>query len=286
LQTSSLLSTVNTLIRSAPKDPLSYITAALAQVMTSYSSLSPITLCLTLLDSQGKVIWLQNLSASADKGTLSTLWRSITERQVSILEDGLLTLKRESTMASLRALAPLYLLLMRVAMLWQESVSDAILGIPLRPEWEGQSTGKQILNLWQRCLTDCSLSSRIGRSYLQYQQDQPGVQMTQTMTTLSMSSIAPSTTSGLRSLVTFFPTKLQRDTKNLLIARSMSRQSNGNSWFSGHASITIPTRLQVNDSSLSLALACSVSPLSLSLSLSLSLCLCLCLCLSHLFSSG
>jgi hypothetical protein len=217
------------------------------------------------LKSQGKVIWLQNLSASADKGTLSTLWRSITERQISIIEDGLTTLKRDGNVSSLRALVPLYLLLMRVALIWQESVSDAILGIPLRPEWEGQTTGKQILNLWQRCLTDCSLSQMISRSYLLYQQYQPGARpITQSKNvTLSMSSIAPSTTSGLRSLATFFPIKLQRDTKNLLIARSMSRQSGGNSWFSGHASITIPTRLQVPIFTLPVCLSLNLSlPLS------------------------
>jgi hypothetical protein len=189
------------------------------------------------------VVWLQSLASGADKGTLSTLWRSITERQISVLEDALMVLKKhQETSMSTRSLAPIYLLLMHLSMLWQESVSDAALGISLRSEWEGQHTGKQILNLWQRCLTDCSLSPLVGRRYIQYQQYLSGLTRVQN-NSLSLSSVAPATTTGLRSLVTFFCTKLQRDAKNLLIARSMSRQPNS-SWFSGHASMTTPSRLQ------------------------------------------
>jgi hypothetical protein len=192
------------------------------------------------------VVWLQTLASGADKGTLSTLWRSITERQISILEDALMVLKRHHESSNMRGLAPIYLLLMHVSMLWQESVSDAVLGISLRPEWEGQPTGRQILNLWQKCLADCSLSPMMGRKYIQYQQCLSGLARVQT-STLSLSSVAPSTTTGLRSLVTFFCTKLQRDAKNMLIARSMSRQPTG-LWFSGHASMSIPSRLQVTPS--------------------------------------
>lgn len=188
-------------------------------------------------------MWLQILASGADKGTLSTLWRSITERQISVLEDALQVLKRHQESSNRRGLAPIYLLLMQISMLWQESVSDAVLGVSLRPEWEGQPTGKQILNLWQRCLADCSLSPLMARKYIQYQQYLSGLTRVQ-MSPLSVSSVAPATTTGLRSLVTFFCTKLQRDAKNLLRARSMARQPTG-LWVSGHTLMPIPSRLQV-----------------------------------------
>lgn len=177
----------------------------------------------------------------ADKGTLSTLWRSISERQISILEDGISLMKKNHVPS--REVTPLYSLLMQAALIWQESVSDAVQGIPLRTEWEGQPTWKQILYLWQRCLADCGLSPAINRRYLHYQLTLSGVNQIRTQT-LSLSSIVPSTTTGLRSLVSFFGMKLIKDTKNTLIARSLSRQ--GGSFFSGSSSMSIPARLQVS----------------------------------------
>lgn len=130
-------------------------------------------------------------------------------------------------------------------MLWQECVSDIIFGVSLHSEWEGQPLWKQILNIWQRAINDCSLSPLLMNKYLKYQQQLSGIIKSNKTNSLPLSSISPCTTSGIRSLVYFQCNKLQRDTKNILIARSISRQS-GISWFSGVSSLSIPSRLQVN----------------------------------------
>lgn len=141
-------------------------------------------------------------------------------------------------------LVPLYLLLIHHSMLWQECVSDIVFGASIRSEWEGQPLWRQILNIWQRAIHDCSLSPLIMNKYLKYQQHLSGVNNSTKNTSLPLSSISPCTTTGIRSLISFQCNKLQRDTKNILIARSISRQS-GSSWFSGVSSLSIPSRLQV-----------------------------------------
>lgn len=219
-------------MRLYPYDSAPYILSALSQVFEIFHYLTSV---------QGKVVWLQNLASMAEKGTLSTLWRSITERQISIIEDGISLMKKDHV--SLREIAVMHYFLLQAALIWQECVSDAIHGVPLRSEWEGQPTWKQILHLWQRCLADCGLSQTLNRRYLQYQMILSGANNIRT-NALSLSSIAPSTTTGLRSLVAFFCNKLIKDTKNTLIARSLSRLSGG-SFFSGRSSMSIPPRLQV-----------------------------------------